>query len=141
MSEIQSEHREQQLKIATKLKTEQNLKNKEDRDYEIQFERQLIEFMATTEVAEVFKKFDRQIDKVFKFYCQQGKLEMGFDLEFKSNHMNYKEFIKFGVDTRTSPCLLSSETLMGVFRICARMQQLSEATINEGTEFPDKNII
>lgn len=55
--------------------------------------------------------------------------------------MNYREFIKFGIDTRVSPCLVSSETLMGVFRICARMQQLSEATINEGTEFPDKNII
>lgn len=40
--------------------------------------------MATAEVAEVFKKFDRQIEKVFRFYCQQGKLEMGFDLEFKS---------------------------------------------------------
>lgn len=47
---------------------------------------------------------------------------MGFDLEFKSSNMNYRQFIKFGVDTKVSPCLVSSETLMGVFRICARMQ-------------------
>lgn len=36
----------------------------------MQFESQLLDFMATEEVVEVFKKFDRQIEKVFRFYCQ-----------------------------------------------------------------------
>lgn len=66
---------------------------------------------------------------------------MGFDLEFKANNLHFREFIRFGVETKLSPYLVTSELLMAVFRISAKMQQLNERTITEGTDIPDKNII
>ncbi len=57
--------------------------------------------------------------------------------------MNFKEFVKFGHQTKVVPVLISSEDLVQVFRNVARQQQTndSSAVVNVGTTVAEKNII
>ena len=58
---------------------------------------------------------------MFKFYCSQGKVDLGVDLKFKQKHMDQKEFIKFGYQSKVVPVLVTSDELIQIFKILCKI--------------------
>ena len=82
--------------------------------------------MDSSEMKSVLQNYRRFVEGYYKFYIRQGKVEFGYDMQYRMQNMHSKEFVKFGYQTRISPVLVSSEQLMQQFRIVARQQQRSE---------------
>ena len=58
---------------------------------------------------------------MFKFYCSQGKVDLGVDLKFKQKHMEQKEFIKFGYQSKVVPVLVTSDELIQIFKVLCKI--------------------
>lgn len=81
---------------------------------------QILEFMQRSDVKAVFKKNQVGLRKYFKFYASLGNHEIGVDLEHYMNQMNFKEFVKFGYQTKIVPVLTSGDGVTTTFRHIAR---------------------
>jgi len=76
-------------------------------------------------------------------------------MQFKQNNLNYKDFVKFGFQSKVVPLLVTSEEMMGIFRIVAKQSQAggmgtafsSSMGVNntemraDGSSIPDKNTV
>lgn len=81
--------RDIQLREAIKRKTESALvQNKDQRQKEVYFQQQLQEFLRTESVVQVFQKYGSYLEHMFKFYCSQGKVDLGVDMKFKLKNMD-----------------------------------------------------
>ena len=69
-----------------------------------------------------FDKYEKGLTKYFKHYCRQAKLELGVDPAFRMENMHYKEFVKFGYQTKIVPMLATSEDVSNTFRNVAKYQ-------------------
>ena len=136
--------KEQALKDAIRRKAERVLvANRDQRNMENQFQENLTEFMNQADVRTVFESYEKCLFGYFSFYCKQAKAQLGFDINFRLENLNLKEFIKFGHQSKVVPVLVPSEDLVQIFRTVARHQQDSQssAIVNAGSSVADKNVI
>lgn len=87
---------------------------------ENQFQENLTEFMNQADVRTVFESYEKCLFGYFSFYCKQAKAQLGFDINFRLENLNLKEFIKFGHQSKVVPVLVPSEDLVQIFRTVAR---------------------
>jgi len=68
-------------------------------------------------VVEVFSRYERFLDHMFKFYCKQAKVDLSANMQLKASHMELKEFVKFGFQTKVVPVLMTSDEMITIFRV------------------------
>ena len=81
---------------------------------------QINEFYQSAEVQEVFTKFDKTLEYMFKFYASQDKKSINFNLGNNLQNVNFNEFVKFGYQTLITPTILSNEDMVVIFRTLVR---------------------
>jgi hypothetical protein len=75
------------------------------------------------------------LQKYFKFYANEGKQEIGVDLEIQMNMMGFREFVKFGYQTKIVPVLASSDDIVQSFRQIARQSVNEERSASMSKNF------
>jgi len=60
------------------------------------FVSQLNEFLESAQFCEMIGRYEHMLKHLFKFYCSQGKVDLSIDARFKADHMDIKEWSKFG---------------------------------------------
>jgi len=90
-------------------------------------------FLEKPDVAQVITDHEKGLNKYFSFYCLQGKAELGMDTDFKTTNLHFKEFVKFGYQSKITPVVASSEEVVSTFRFIARNQE-AERLEKEGDE-------
>ena len=71
-------------------------------------------------MAEIYKKYDKTLHRLFKFYAAQDKKEIGPSLDIMMDTINYKEWVKFGYQTDIIPNIISPEEHTYIFRFLVR---------------------
>ena len=65
----------------------------------------------------MFDSNEKGLSKYFKYFCKQAKNEgLDVDVNFCRENMHYKEFTKFGHQTKIVPTFCSAEDLASTFR-------------------------
>ena len=56
-------------------------------------------------------------------------MELGHDLQFRLEHLDYNSFNKLGLQSKIIPVLISSEQLKSTFRNTVKQAQLTNADL------------
>ena len=72
--------------------------------------------MQQSDVRQLFADHDKSLLKYFKYYCRQNRVELGQDLQYRLEHLDYPSFNKLGLQSKLVPVLISTEQLKSTFR-------------------------
>ena len=75
-----------------------------------------MKFLQRPEVSELFENHDKSLVKYFKYYCRQNKVELGQDLTYRLEHLDFSSFNKLGIQSKIVPVLVSTEQLKSTYR-------------------------
>ena len=92
--------------------------HKEDKEVELKQRKDLKRFYRKNR--EVFERNERDLNKIFNHYSKQNATTINEKLEQNVNTIDMQEFVKFGINTKVVPQLLSNDTLLHIFRILAK---------------------
>ena len=67
----------------------------------------------------LFLENDTLLQHMFKYYANQDKKSVSFNLESNLYQLNLKEFVKFSLQQKIVPILVNPEDIVKVFKIVA----------------------
>ena len=88
--------------------------------------------MAKQENKQVFAEHEKSLKKYFNYFCKQGRFELGHDLQFRLEHLDFTSFNKMGLQSKIVPVLISSEQLKTTFRNSIKQFQNAASAEQEG---------
>ena len=68
---------------------------KKQRQKEQEIANVMNDYLAKEDINAVLQKNDKGLNKIFKYFCKQQKLETELDVNFVLENMNAKQFTKF----------------------------------------------
>jgi hypothetical protein len=83
--------------VVLKQRTEEHIiATKANRQKERELYQDIISFLDQPDVQKIVSNNHASLQKYFRFYANEGKQEIGVDLEIQMNMMGFREFVKFG---------------------------------------------
>ena len=70
---------------------------------------EIVAFLQKPEVSSLFRDHEKSLTKYFKFYCRQNRVELGQDLQYRLEHLDFGAFNKLGLQSKIVPVLISTE--------------------------------
>jgi hypothetical protein len=89
---------------------------------------QIVEFLQSNEVQEVFNKYDRSLRHMYKFYAAQDKLDWQ---EHNKENMNLREFVRFTYQHRIIPTLIERpDDIVKLFKHSVKAEGNNQLQLN-----------
>ena len=81
--------------------------------------------MDVKEITEIFDKYHRQLNHMFKFYAAQDsqKDKLAYDSEWLRNTLSYKEFVRWSYQQDITPNLVTPDDMVYIYKTLVREQE------------------
>ena len=90
--------------------------------------------MLKKEVTELFADHEGALKQYFKFYCNLGTKELGYDLTQKLQNLHFKEFSKLSYQSKIVPIIMTVEDIQSTFKNMIRQFQMNKLEATESVK-------